>query len=393
MEMISFEKAYEIVMSSGFDTGTETVPLSESSDRILAEDVISDLDMPPFNKSSVDGFACRTADLGNDLEIIETIPAGKWPGKEVGKLQCSRIMTGAAVPSGADCVVMVEDTELLPSGRIRFKGSLTRENVAIRGEDIKRGDVVLRSGKMIRPQDIAVMATAGHTLVTVNRMPCVAVISSGDELVEPDEVPGISQIRNSNAVQLMAQVKRTGASGKYYGIARDDEEVTFSLVEKAISENDIVIITGGVSMGDFDFVPSVLEKAGVRLLFTRVAVQPGKPTTFGIYPGTAVFGLPGNPVSSFVQFELLVRPLIYKMMRYNWKPLTIRLPMKKNFTRRFAGRMAVIPVTISGEGYVSPVEYHGSAHISALPEAFGVITLAVGIETIAEGEIVSVRQI
>jgi molybdopterin molybdotransferase len=393
MEMISFEKAYEIVMSSGFDTGTETVPLSESSDRILAEDVISDLDMPPFNKSSVDGFACRTADLGNDLEIIETIPAGKWPGKEVGKLQCSRIMTGAAVPSGADCVVMVEDTELLPSGRIRFKGSLTRENVAIRGEDIKRGDVVLRSGKMIRPQDIAVMATAGHTLVTVHRMPCVAVISSGDELVEPDEVPGISQIRNSNAVQLMAQVKRTGASGKYYGIARDDEEVTFSLVEKAISENDIVIITGGVSMGDFDFVPSVLEKAGVRLLFTRVAVQPGKPTTFGIYPGTAVFGLPGNPVSSFVQFELLVRPLIYKMMRYNWKPLTIRLPMKKNFTRRFAGRMAVIPVTISGEGYVSPVEYHGSAHISALPEAFGVITLAVGIETIAEGEIVSVRQI
>jgi molybdopterin molybdotransferase len=393
MEMISFEKAYEIVMSSGFDTGTETVPLSESSDRILAEDVISDLDMPPFNKSSVDGFACRTADLGNDLEIIETIPAGKWPGKEVGKLQCSRIMTGAAVPSGADCVVMVEDTELLPSGRIRFKGSLTRENVAIRGEDIKRGDVVLRSGKMIRPQDIAVLATAGHTLVTVNRMPCVAVISSGDELVEPDEVPGISQIRNSNAVQLMAQVKRTGASGKYYGIARDDEEVTFSLVEKAISENDIVIITGGVSMGDFDFVPSVLEKAGVRLLFTRVAVQPGKPTTFGIYPGTAVFGLPGNPVSSFVQFELLVRPLIYKMMRYNWKPLTIRLPMKKNFTRRFAGRMAVIPVTISGEGYVSPVEYHGSAHISALPEAFGVITLAVGIETIAEGEIVSVRQI
>jgi len=393
MEMISFEKAYEIVMASGFETGTETVPFTESPDRILAEDVISDMDMPPFNKSSVDGFACRKAELGNDLEIIETIPAGKWPGKEVGKLQCSRIMTGAAVPSGADCVVMVEDTELLPSGKIRFKGSFTKENVAVRGEDIKKGDVVLSAGKMIRPQDIAVMATAGHTLVSVRRMPCVAVLSSGDELVEPDEVPGISQIRNSNAVQLMAQVKRAGASGKYYGIARDDEEVTFSLVEKAISENDIVLISGGVSMGDFDFVPSVLQKAGVRLLFTRVAVQPGKPITFGVHPDTIVFGLPGNPVSSFIQFELLVRPLIYKMMRYNWKPLTISLPMEKKFTRRFTERMAVIPVTINGEGYVSPVEYHGSAHISALPEAFGVVTLPVGRGIMEEGEIVSVRHI
>ncbi len=393
MEMITFEKAFEIVMNSAFRTGTETVPYTGSSGRILAENIVSDIDMPPFNKASVDGFACRKAELGNELEIIETIPAGMWPEKPVGNMQCSRIMTGAALPSGADCVVMVEDTEILPSGKMSYKGSFIKENFAVRGEDVKKGDMVLKAGKLIRPQDIAVMAVVGHTRAEVARMPLVAVISSGNELVEPGDVPGISQIRNSNAGQLMAQVTGSGATGKYYGIARDDEEETFTLVTRAISENDIVLITGGVSMGDFDFVPSVLERAGVKILFSRVAVQPGKPTTFGIHSKAIVFGLPGNPVSAFIQFEMLVRPLICKMMGYLWKPLTMQLPMKERFSRRFADRMALIPVIITDDGFVSPVEYHGSAHISALSDADGIITMPAGIRILEKGEIVSVRQI
>lgn len=391
--MITFEKAYELVMNSRFTTGTETISYAGSLGRILAEDVVSDIEMPPFNKASVDGFACRKSELASDLEIIETIPAGKWPEKSVGSKQCSRIMTGAAVPSGADCVIMVEDTELLPSGKVRFNGSSIKENFAFRGEDVKKGDILLKAGKLIRPQEIAVLASIGHTLLKVAKQPRVAIISSGNELVEPAEIPGISQIRNSNASQLMAQVVRSGALGKYYGIARDDEEETFAFVENAISENDVVIITGGVSMGDFDFVPSVLEKAEVRILFTSIAVQPGKPTTFGVHSKAIVFGLPGNPVSSFIQFEMLIKPMIYEMMGHIWKPAIIRLPMKERFTRKFAGRMALIPVVISGEGSVMPVEYHGSAHISALSEADGIISMPAGIDSLEKGEIVSVRQI
>jgi molybdopterin molybdotransferase len=391
--MISFEQAHDIVMNSAFKMSTEIITYNDSLNRILAGNVVSDIDMPPFNKSSVDGFACKRSDLANDLEIIETIPAGSWPAKSIKKNQCSRIMTGAPVPSHADCVIMVEETQIVPSGKVRFTGSFKKGNIAIKGEDIQKGDIVLKAGRKIRPQDIAVMASVGYVSVTVSMMPQIAVISSGGELVEPDVIPGISQIRNSNSSQLMAQVVRAGATGKYYGIAEDDEDKTLTVIEKAVSENDIVIITGGVSMGDFDFVPSVLERAGVKILFTRVAVQPGKPTTFGLHPGAVIFGLPGNPVSSFIQFELLIRPLISKMMGSEWRQASVKLPMNEKFMRRFADRMAFIPVAITDDGFVSPVEYHGSAHISSLSRADGIIEMPIGKLVFEKGEIVSVRQI
>jgi molybdopterin molybdotransferase len=393
MEMISFEEAYKTVMDSAFSTGNEIVPFTAALGRILAQDVKSDMDMPPFNKSTVDGFACRKADLGSELLIIETIQAGKRPEKKTGEGECSRIMTGAPVPDGADCVIMVEESLIMPSGRMKFTGIWSKPNISVKGEDINIGEIVLRSGKQINPQDIAVLASAGCTSLSVGSLPVTGVISSGDELVEPYEKPDDSKIRNSNAYQLMAQAERTGASGRYYGIARDDENATLAIVEKAISECDIVLISGGVSMGDFDFVPSVLERAGVKLLFSRVNVQPGKPTTFGVHPNCLVFGLPGNPVSSFIQFELLVRPLIYRMMGNNWSPVIIELPMKVRYERRASDRMGLIPVIISEERQVVPVEYHGSAHILSLSLAHGVITLPAGRKIIKEGEIVSVRQI
>jgi molybdopterin molybdotransferase len=393
MEMIPFEKAYEIVMNSSFSTGNEKIPFTESLNRILAADIISDMDMPPFNKASVDGFACKRSDLAGELEVVETIPAGKWPEKIVGKNQCSRIMTGAAVPAGADCIIMVEDVKTTTSEKIRFTGFYNKENIAFKGEDIKKEEVVLTCGRLISPQDIAVMATVGHTSVTVGKRPKIAVISSGDELVEPDMVPEPSQIRNCNSYQLIAQAERAGTKPVYYGIAKDDAEATYSIITRAIDENDLVLISGGVSMGDFDFVPAVLEKAGVRIIFTRVAIQPGKPTTFGVHPKAIVFGLPGNPVSSFVQFELLVRPLIYKMMGFLWEPLTISLPMRERYTRKSTDRMALIPVRITGDGFVFPVEFHGSAHISALPSAFGIVAMPMGLNTFDKGEMVNVRQI
>jgi len=393
MEIISFEKAFETVINSAFSTGTETVSFIDSLNRILAVDITSDMDMPPFNKATVDGFACRRADLVAELEIIETIAAGMPPEKVIVENKCSRIMTGAAVPEGADVVFMVEDSLILQSGKVQFTGSFSKENISLKGEDMKKGDSVINPWKLIRPQDIAVMASVGCTSVVVSKMPTVAVISSGDELVEPAEKPGIAQIRNTNAYQLMAQIHRSGARGKYFGIARDNEDETFEIVKRAISESDIVLITGGVSMGDFDFVPSVLERAGVRILFSRVNVQPGKPTTFGLHDEAIVFGLPGNPVSSFIQFELLVRPLIGKMMNYIWNPLIIHLPMRESFSRKSSIRQAWIPVLITTDGMLTPIEYHGSAHISALAQADGIITLPVGKKTIEKGELTGVRQI
>ena len=391
--MISFDEAYKTVMAAAFSTGIESVPFTGSLGRILAQDVKSDMEMPPFDKSTVDGFACRRSDLGSELEIIETIPAGKLPLKKVGAGECSRIMTGAPLPKGADCVIMVEESRVLSSGRMKFTGEYSKPNISPQGEDIRNGELVLRSGKQITPQDIAVIASVGCTSLSVSRMPVAGIISSGDELVEPSFKPDVSQIRNSNGYQLLAQVQRAGGTGKYYGIARDDEQATYEIVTKAVSECNIVLITGGVSMGDFDFVPAVLERAGVKLIFSRVNVQPGKPTTFGIHQKCVVFGLPGNPVSSFIQFELLVRPLIFRMMGSNWNPVTTELPMQESYSRRSSDRMGIIPVIITETKEVLPVEYHGSAHILSMSVAHGIITVPEGKSIINKGEIVSVRQI
>jgi molybdopterin molybdotransferase len=393
MEMIQFEDAYKTVMDSAFSTGKETIAFTESLNRILAEEITSDMDMPPFNKATVDGFACRRSDLGADLDIIETIVAGMNPSRAISENKCSRIMTGSVVPEGADTVFMVEDSLILASGKVRYTGSFTKENISYKGEDIKKWDSVIKAGRLIKPQEIAVMASVGCISVIVSKMPIVGIISSGDELVEPNEKPGLAQIRNTNAYQLMAQVQRSGARGIYLGIVRDDKEATSDIVKRAISECDIVLITGGVSMGDFDFVPAVLERAGVKILFSRVNVQPGKPTTFGLHPEALVFGLPGNPVSSFIQFELLVRPLICKMMGYQFDQMSVSLPMMESYSRRSSDRHAWIPVRITKDGYVLPVEYHGSAHISAFMQADGIIAVPVGEKTINKGEVVSVRQI
>jgi molybdopterin molybdotransferase len=391
--MITFEEAFQIIMRYVFETGTETIPFNDSCCRILAGDITSDTDMPSFNRSAVDGYACHSSEVYNELEVIEVIRAGMVPQKAVGKNQCSKIMTGAIVPDGCDIVFMVEYSHILPDGKIKFTGSVQKPNISYKGEDIKAGDVVLKHGKFIKPQDVAVMASAGHTKVIVKKKPDVGIISTGDELVEPSELPQLSQIRNSNAYQLLAQVTRAGGEGHYYGIAPDIENVTFEIITKAISENDIVLLTGGVSMGDFDFVPSVLKQAGVEILFDQVNVQPGKPTTFGSHPKAAVFGLPGNPVSSFIQFETLIRPFISKMMGYNWKPVEHNLKMAVRYERKSANRMGWIPVTVNDDMEVIPVDIHGSAHITALPYSDGIIMMKQGIRSLEKGEIVSVRQI
>ncbi len=391
--MITLEKAFEIVMGVSSRTGIETISFRDASGRILAADVRSDMDMPPFNRAAVDGYACRRSDLDSELAITEVIRAGREPLKKIEKDLCSKIMTGAIIPEGADFVFMVEDSKILPSGKVIYNGKPLKPNMSHKGEDVKTGDIVLRKGKLLKPQDIAVLAAVGCVSVKVSEKVRIAVLSTGDELVEPGEKPGISKIRNSNSFQLIAQAERSGASAKYYGIAPDDEGKTYDLIVRAINESDITILTGGVSMGDYDFVPVVLKKAGVEILFDQVNVQPGKPTTFGIHPGCVVFGLPGNPVSAFTQFETLVRPLIYKMMGHNWKPYEKHLPMAVNYERKQSVRVAWLPVMINEKNEVVPVEYHGSAHIAAFPYADGIVRMDAGKNILKKREVVVVRQI
>jgi molybdopterin molybdotransferase len=391
--MISFQEAYNIVIRSAKMTDNEIISFVNSNGRILAENVISDMDLPPFNRSAVDGYACHSNDLKNDLEVIEIIPAGHVPEKNVGINQCSKIMTGAIVPDGCDRVFMIEDSKLLPSGNIIYTGKDAKRNISLRGEDVRKGEIVLRKNKLIKPQDIAVLATVGAVKIKVRRKPVAGILSTGDELVYPSEVPGISQIRNSNAFQLVAQVNRAGGEPVNHGIAPDNESITLKMIIKIINESDIVIITGGVSAGDFDFVPSVLRQAGVNILFERINVQPGKPTVFGLHSKALVFGLPGNPVSSFVQFETLIRPLINKMMGYDWIPVEHSLPMADTYERKSSDRMGWIPVKINDNKEVLPIDYHGSAHISALPFADGLIAVEAGKKKVDKGEIVIVRQI
>jgi molybdopterin molybdotransferase len=391
--MIKFEAAYNIVMDAAFSTGSEEIHFMTSAGRVLMQPVKSDIDMPPFDKSAVDGYACRHEDLGKDLMMIELIAAGAAPQKTVLPGTCSRIMTGAAIPDGADYVFMFEESEETTGGRIRFTGRTGKPNISKAAEDVIAGEIVLRPGRFIRPQDIAVMAMSGSTGVIVGRKAKVGIISTGNELVEPDIRPSVSQIRNSNAWQLLAQVSRAGAEGKYYGIASDDEESTKTFLKMALDENDVVLLTGGVSQGDFDFVPAVLNKLGLTMHFDSVAVQPGKPMTFCTGGKKIVFGLPGNPVSSFVQFEVMVRPLLSKMMGVKVNVPEIMLTLGTDYSRKSADRLAWIPATLNQAGEVIPVEYHGSAHISALSDALWLISIPQGQSWIQKGELVSVRQI
>jgi molybdopterin molybdotransferase len=391
--MIAFEDALRIIGSEPVCAVKEKTALDSSLGRILAEDIISDIDMPPFNRSAMDGYACRRSDLGERLEIVGTLSAGETSGTVIGRNQCSRIMTGAKVPDGADCVVMIEHTIKDGENHVIFTGSKTADNIAFMAEDVSKGDVVLPRGCLIRPQHIAILASAGLTAPLVYARPRVVVITTGNELVEPGEKLSGTLIRNSNGPQLMAQVMMTGVHAQYAGIIRDSPEDLQTAVDSAIESFDMVIITGGVSMGDFDYVPSVLKDCGVRLFFEKVAVKPGRPTIFGCKDDVFVFGLPGNPVSSFTIFELMVKPLIYRMMGHDYAAPGLRLPMGVDFSREKADRISWIPVIIDEDGQVFPEDYHGSAHIHALVKSSGLLGVAEGVFSFKKGDIVNVRQI
>ncbi len=391
--MIVFEEALKRMLNSGITLGTELCFYHHTVGRVLAKDVLSDINMPPFNRSAMDGYACRRADLEKELEVIEIIPAGVFPSKKVGEKQCAKIMTGAPVPKGADTVIMVEHCKEISESKIVYDGKKTKSNIALMAEDVKVGDVVLSKGTLIKPKHIAILASVGAVEVEVFKKPRVAVVSTGDELVEPSQIPLPSQIRNSNAYQMIAQTKELGIDAQYMGVAKDTKESTREMLLKAIEQADVIIMSGAVSMGDFDFVPIVLREHGIDILFHGVETKPGKKTVFGVSEEKWFIGVPGNPVSSFVQFEMLVKPLIYNLMGAEYKTQLYRLPLAQDYKRKRAGRKAFEPIVITEDGSVKKTEYHGSAHIHALSYAQGLMIIEAHIVELKKGDLVDVRPI
>jgi molybdopterin molybdotransferase len=391
--MISFEEALEIVKQFGQNLGTGQVDLFHALNRTLAEDVYSDISMPPFNKSAMDGYACRKSDINNQLRVVEEIAAGSIPVQIIGENQCARIMTGAMVPDGADFVIMKEDIEELVQDVVRCTRETSKTNICYTGEDVKAGDLVLQKGSIITPSHIAVLASVGCTDPLVYMQPSVAILSTGNELVEPGEIPGISKIRNSNSYQLTAQTQRLGLHPDYLGIVRDDETALKNMLVSALNKYDLTIISGGVSVGDFDFVPKILKELNVTILIHGMDVKPGKHLLFGQKENHFIFGMPGNPVSSFVQFEVLVQPFLNVLMGKSKIQSLLYLPLEEDYVRKKGNQMIFVPVTLTERGTVLPLEYHGSAHIHAYVNAQGIMEIPNGISIIKQGEIACVRPI
>ena len=301
------------------------MPLPDALDMVLADDAASPIDVPGWDNSAMDGYAARSVDVAGhdpnrdspiDLEIIETIQAGTFPRREIGRGQCARIFTGAPIPKGADSVIRQEDTTPLEGGQVRIDDSRDAgKNVRLRGEDIERGSIVLRSGCELGPAQLGVLASIAHSEVSVYRQPRVAIIASGDEIADLDEREEIlsgRKIASSNTYTMLTMLRRAGAAVANLGVARDDPDDLRAKLQEAAGF-DLLVTSGGVSVGQHDHVRDVLEELGTQMKFWRIKMRPGAPVGFGVFDGVPWIGLPGNPVSTMVTTELFVGPAVRKM--------------------------------------------------------------------------------
>jgi molybdopterin molybdotransferase len=405
--MHSVAQALEIVLENVKPLPPENAPLApQTLGLVLAEDVRSDVDMPPFDKAMMDGFAVRSADLSDgqaELTIVEEVPAGMTPSVEVQPGQASRIMTGAPIPQGADAVAMIERCEILASRQVRVHDPRLApgHNILARGREMRSGECVLRSGVRLRPQEFGLLATVGRTAVKVHPAPRVAILSTGDEIVDPTLRPGRGQIRNSNGPMLAAQVASAGGVPRYLGIAKDEPSHLHALIAEGL-QADVLVLSGGVSAGKLDLVPAALAEIGVQALFHRVALKPGKPILFGVKrsveiaePARLVFGLPGNPVSTLVGFELFVRPALRGLMALPPGPRWVRATLAKDYPYR-TDRPTYHPARLqmSTAGWtVEPVSWFGSPDLRAVTQANAFALLSEGDHPHPAGEILTVLRV
>jgi molybdenum cofactor synthesis domain-containing protein len=391
--MISVDRALEIVLENAPGLAPEEVPLAEALHRVLAEDVATDLDFPPFDRSAMDGFALRSADAGFApvaLSVVGEVRAGQWPSRAVETGQAVSIMTGAPLPPGADSVQQVEKTRRLNEGWVEVLAAVEPGlNVSPRGSEIRAGDRVLGARERLDPAAVGVLAAVGKAKVKVGSRPTVFVLVTGDELVEPAQKPEGAQIRNANGPAVLAQVREAGGSGFSLGVVADDARRIARKVEEGLA-GDVLVLSGGVSEGTYDLVEGALKEQGVEILFDKVAIKPGAPLVFGrlrregalARPGrrstTLIFGLPGNPVSAQVTFDLFVRAALLRMQgaRVVSRPaLEVEL---SGGARNRSGRRAHLPARLHRSGgrlLAEPLPSKGSADLVAHARANALVVL------------------
>jgi len=393
--MISVQQAIDIALDKTERLEVEEVELSQARGAVLAEDVASDIDLPPFEKSMMDGYALRAEDLaeGRKLRVVGTIAAGSYPDFSLGAGEAAKIMTGAPLPTGADSVQMVEKTRTDGEDEVEIMEPVAHgKHVARKSEIMASGSEVVASGSCLSPAVIGVLATVGRSSVKVFRRPEIAILVTGDELVEIDQIPGKGQIRNSNGHTLYHQVVESDAWPVTLGIASDDRGTLRKSIKKGL-QSDMLLISGGVSMGEFDLVESVLDEVGANIHYEKVNIKPGKPTVFATYQGKPIFGLPGNPVSASTVFEVIVTPVIKKMSGFELlKQSTIKAILQSDLrskTRR-ENFMPAITTVENGKFLTTPVDSKGSADILAYARSNSFIIAASEIDFAEKGQSVNV---
>jgi len=395
--MIPVDRALEIVLSRARPLPAEEIDFTEAPGRILREDAAADTDLPPFRRSAVDGFAVRASDTASvpvKLKLVGSVPAGTFPEFGIGPGETASIMTGAPVPEGADAVQMVEESREGPDGIVLLAGVARGQNVAPRGAEVRKGEMVLRSGTRLDPAAVAVAATVGKTRLLVGKRPTVSVAATGDELVHPSETPGPGQIRNSNGFSLLAQCRSVGIEARYLGVAEDSEASLRAVIERGL-ETDVLLLSGGVSMGRYDLVEKVLSQLGIEILVDAVALKPGKPLVFGVGDeGKLVFGLPGNPVSTMVTFELFVRTALARLEgAENPVREILQARLVDGLTNR-GPRRAYLPGWLrpgdDGALTAEPIPTKGSADIVAFSKANALLIVPEDRDRLESGNAVSV---
>ncbi|WP_436860572.1 molybdopterin molybdotransferase MoeA [Staphylococcus caeli] len=397
---IPVSEAIERVVKQQIFTNTIEVSLDESINHILAEDVVATYEIPRFNKSPYDGFAIRSKDTkganGQNriaFNVIDHIGAGSVSDKIVGPFEAVRIMTGAAMPEGADAVVMLEQTTEQPQSFTIRKSFEPNENVSLKGEETEVGDVVLRKGQSINAGAIAVLATYGYAKVKVTQKPTIGVIATGSELLDVSDELEPGKIRNSNGPMITALSKKLDLTAVAYQIQKDDLESSIQVVKEAMSQHDIVITTGGVSVGDFDYLPQIYEALNAEVLFNKIAMRPGSVTTVAVAEGKYLFGLSGNPSACYTGFELYVKPAVLHMMGANAiYPQIVQATLMEDFKKANPfTRFIRAKVTFNGKGMtVVPSGFNKSGAVVAIAHSNAMIMLPGGTRGFEKGHTVNV---
>ena len=398
--MMTVDEALDKILSHIHPLGFEKVSLLDALGRVIGEDVYARRDIPPLDNSAMDGYALRSVDVREaspdrplQLEVIEDLPAGYISAKKLEKGKAIRIMTGAPVPKGADTVIPVEETKKENGSVLIFRATTSGENIRKSGEDVKEGDRVISGGDKVRPAEVGMLASVGRSFVSVYQRPLVAILCTGDELVDVDGDLDEVKIVSSNSYTLGAQVKDCGAIPLQLGIARDRKEEIEEKLRQGIRA-DVLISSAGVSVGDYDFVKDVMKRLGMEMVFWKVAMRPGAPLAFGIIGEKPVFGLPGNPVSSMISFEQFVRPSLLKMMGHRklFRP-AVEAVLKEDI-KKMAGKRYFIRGSVSFEKnqyFVTSTGEQGSGILRSMVRANGLIVIPEEQEIVRAGEKVKVQ--